>query len=51
MGIKEYKAPTLNVNFPATDGNKIAASIWLNDKPSNKWIVGVHGFNSSRARI
>jgi len=48
MGIKEYKAPTLNVNFPATDGNKIAASIWLNDKPSNKWIVGVHGFNSSR---
>jgi hypothetical protein len=27
MGIKEYKAPTLNVNFPATDGNKIAASI------------------------
>jgi len=48
MGIKEYKAPSLNVTFPAADGNKTAASIWLNDVPSNKWVVGIHGFNSSR---
>ncbi|WP_026389539.1 alpha/beta hydrolase family protein [[Acholeplasma] multilocale] len=48
LGISEYKQPNANVLYPSKDGIKIAASIWLNDKPSTKWIVGIHGFNSSR---
>ncbi|ATG97483.1 alpha/beta hydrolase family protein [Mesoplasma lactucae] len=44
----DYKSPSLNVTFPSLDQNKIAASVWLNDKPTNKWIVGCHGYNSNR---
>lgn len=43
-----YKNPNTNVVIPSKDGLRIAASIWLNDQPTDKWIIGLHGFNSSR---
>ncbi|PPE04496.1 hydrolase [Entomoplasma ellychniae] len=48
MKIKEYKKPTGNTIITSKDGLKIVASVWLNPKVSDKWVVGVHGFNSSR---
>ncbi|MCL8211262.1 hypothetical protein LD125_00227 [Mesoplasma sp. JKS002658] len=47
VGIDEEN-PSLNVTFPSLDQNKIAASVWLNDIPSDKWIIGIHGYNSNR---
>jgi uncharacterized protein len=43
-----YKDPNTNLVIQSRDGLRLATSIWLNQKPTNKWIVGVHGFNSSR---
>lgn len=40
--------PNSNFFITSRDGVKIGTSIWLNEKPTNKWIVGLHGFNSSR---
>ncbi|ATZ16509.1 alpha/beta hydrolase family protein [Entomoplasma freundtii] len=42
------KEPNANIFIPSKDGIKLGTSIWLNDKPTNKWIVGIHGYNSSR---
>ncbi|WP_411572013.1 alpha/beta hydrolase [Williamsoniiplasma somnilux] len=48
MGIKEVKNPTASIFLSSKDNLKIAASIWLNPKPTKKWIVGIHGYNSTR---
>ncbi|WP_031543116.1 alpha/beta hydrolase [Mesoplasma photuris] len=48
LGIQEYKEPTINFMTSSFDGIKLAGSIWLNPVPTNKWIIGCHGFNSSR---
>ncbi|ATZ17159.1 hydrolase [Williamsoniiplasma luminosum] len=47
LNIDPGKEPT-NITLTSKDGIKLAASIWLNDKATNKWIVGAHGYNSSR---
>lgn len=51
LGIWEAKHPSVNLIIPSKDGLKIAASIWLNDQPTNKWIIGIHGYNSSRIDV
>ncbi|WP_036268868.1 alpha/beta hydrolase [Mesoplasma seiffertii] len=51
LGILQYKTPNASFMVPSKDGTKIAGSIWLNDLPSNKWIIGVHGFNSDRFSV
>ncbi|WP_164919812.1 alpha/beta fold hydrolase [Mesoplasma florum] len=51
LKIKEYKSPTANFTTLSKDGVKIVASVWLNPKPSNKWVIGVHGFNSGRFNV
>ncbi|ASZ09162.1 alpha/beta hydrolase [Mesoplasma chauliocola] len=48
LHIKEYKKPTANFTTFSRDGIKLVSSVWLNPKPSKKWVIGVHGFNSSR---
>ncbi|PPE05454.1 alpha/beta hydrolase [Williamsoniiplasma lucivorax] len=47
----DYWKLTNNVTFASKDGIKIAASVCLNEKPSNKWIVAMHGYNSSRFEV
>lgn len=43
--------PNVNFFILSQTGLKISTSIWLNDQPTNKWIVGVHGFNSTRIDV
>ncbi|EOA06977.1 Hypothetical protein, putative alpha/beta hydrolase [Mycoplasma yeatsii 13926] len=51
LKIKEYKTPTINFFTNSFDGTRIAGSIWLNSKQSDKWVVGVHGYNSNRVEV
>ncbi|ADK69713.1 alpha/beta fold hydrolase [Mycoplasma mycoides subsp. mycoides] len=51
LKIKEYKNPNLNFWIYSLDNTKLAASIWLNEKQSNKWVIGVHGYNSNRLEV
>lgn len=48
LKIKEYKKPSGNTIITSKDGIKIVGSVWLNPKVSDKWVIGIHGFNSSR---